>query len=167
MEEATERKVVDRFVQAQDSLVLQASDLSLETIASMVESGAIDIAPGYQRRARWDAQKQGSLIESFLLNVPVPPVYLAEEDYGTYSVIDGKQRITAIATFMRNNLALRGLERFEQLDGSTLADLPPELANALKVRPYVRAVTLLKQSDPQLKYEVFTRLNTGGVKLNA
>ncbi len=87
MDNATEREVVDRFVEAQDSLVLQASDLSLETIASMVESGAIDVAPGYQRRARWDAQKQGSLIESFLLNVPVPPVYLAEEDYGTYSAL--------------------------------------------------------------------------------
>lgn len=152
---------------AQESLVLQASDLSLETIAAMVESEAIDVSPGYQRRARWDTQKQGALIESFLLNVPVPPVYLAEEDYGTYSVIDGKQRITTIAAFMRNELPLRGLERFDELDGSSFEDLPPELANALRVRPYVRAVTLLKQSDPQLKYEVFTRLNTGGVKLNA
>jgi hypothetical protein len=82
--------VVKKFEDSQDALVLQSSDLSLETIAQMVDSGAIDLAPKYQRRDRWKAQAQSELIESFLLNVPVPPVYLAEDDFGTYSVIDGK-----------------------------------------------------------------------------
>src|ERR1700727_2983279 len=97
--------IVRRFEQAQDRLVLQASDLSLETVAGMVESGAIDIQPQYQRRARWSTEKRSALIESFLLNIPVPPVYLAEDDYGTYSVIDGKQRITAIRDFMTDGFA--------------------------------------------------------------
>jgi hypothetical protein len=160
-------KTVEKFTAEQDRLVLQAADLSLETIAAMVESGAIDIEPGYQRRARWSAEKQSALIESFLLNVPVPPVYLAEEDYGTYSVIDGKQRITAIHAFMRGTLELKALQSFSELNEATITELPRELVNALTVRPYIRAVTLLKQSDPELKYEVFARLNTGGVALNA
>lgn len=167
MSNGADAPVVERFVSAQDRLVLQASDLSLETIAAMVDSGAIDIEPGYQRRARWSTAKQAALIESFLLNVPVPPIYLSEEDFGTYSVIDGKQRITAINAFMRGGLKLSGLEAFSELEGVTFSDLPRELANALSVRPYIRAVTLLKQSDPELKYEVFSRLNTGGVALNA
>ncbi|WP_226994285.1 DUF262 domain-containing protein [Myxococcus hansupus] len=161
------KSIIGKFESAQDRLVIQASDLSLETIASMVEAGAIDVRPGYQRRERWPHQQQAALIESFLLNIPVPPVYLAEEDFGTYSVIDGKQRITTIHAFMRNKLTLSPLNYFHELNGLKASELPPQLVNALRVRPYVRAVTLLKQSSPELKYEVFTRLNSGGEPLNA
>tara|TARA_R110002096_G_scaffold173781_6_gene348619 strand:+ start:44272 stop:45267 length:996 start_codon:yes stop_codon:yes gene_type:complete len=141
--------------------------MSLETIAKMVSSDAIDIRPKYQRRERWGTDRQTALIESFLLNIPIPPVYLSEDDFGVYSVIDGKQRITAIASFLNDGLRLQGLETFKELDGFTFANLPGELKNALRVRPYLRVVTLLKQSDPQLKYEVFTRLNKGGEPLNS
>ncbi|MEU4562363.1 DUF262 domain-containing protein [Actinoplanes sp. NPDC023936] len=163
----TDADVVRRFESAQDALVLQASDLSLETIASMVDTEAIDVRPQFQRRERWDGAKQSALIESFLLNIPVPPVYLAEDDFGRYSVIDGKQRITAINEFMRNRLSLNFLNRFDELNGYRFRDLPPSLKNALLVRPYIRAVTLLRQSDPATKYEVFHRLNSGGQPLNA
>lgn len=162
-----ESTIVRDFIAAQDRLVIQASDLSLETVRRMVEDGAIDVAPVYQRRERWSATKQSALIESFLLNIPVPPIYLAEDDYGRYSVIDGKQRLTAIQEFVAGRLPLTQLDKFSELEGYRFPQLPDELQNALSVRPYIRAVTLLKQSDPDLKYEVFTRLNTGGEPLNA
>lgn len=158
-------KVIDIFNKAQDRLVLQASDMSLETVAAMVESQAIDTQPAYQRRERWSTLRQSALIESFLLNIPVPPVYLAEEAYGKYTVIDGKQRLTTITRFMRDKLQLSGLEKFSELNGYFFSNCPSELQNALSIRPYVRVVTLLKQSDPELKYEVFERLNTGGEAL--
>lgn len=160
-------KIVEQFEAAQNSLVLQSSDFSLETIAKMVEQEAIDASPQYQRRERWTHEAQSLLIESFLLNVPVPPVYLAEDDFGTYSVIDGKQRITAISQFMRDKFKLKGLKEFPNLEGSAFKDLPRELKNALSIRPYIRVVTLLKQTSPELKYEVFTRLNSGGEPLLA
>jgi hypothetical protein len=163
---ATEAEIIKRFNKAQDRLVLQASDLSLDTIAKMVSRKAIDIAPSFQRRERWAASKQSALVESFLLNVPVPPVYLMEDDYGTYSVIDGKQRIMAISTFISGRLELNDLKTFTQLNGLRFAQLPKPLRNALEVRPYLRVITLLRQSDPDLKYEVFTRLNEGGEPLN-
>ena len=153
------------FISAQDRLVLQASDMSLETVAAMVEKGAIDTQPTYQRRERWNTRRQSALIESFLLNIPIPPVYLAEEAYGKYSVIDGKQRLSTITNFMRNKLTLSELEKFKALEGLTFSKLPTEPKNALEIRPYVRVITLLKQSDPELKYEVFERLNTGGEAL--
>lgn len=159
---ASESSIIKRFEGAQNSLVLQSSDLSLETIAAMVESQAIDVSPHYQRRERWKPDSQVKLIESFLLNVPVPPVYLAEDDFGTYSVIDGKQRITAIYRFLRNKLVLDNLEGFAEVNKLKFSELPKPLQNALSIRPYLRVVTLLKQTDPDLKYEVFTRLNTGG-----
>jgi hypothetical protein len=160
-------RLIERFAEAQSSLVLQASDLSLRTISDMVTHGAIDIAPKYQRRARWTPDKQSSLIESFLINVPVPPIYLSEDEYGTYGVIDGKQRITSIHLFLTDQLALRELVELPELNGRRYSQLPSELARTIDVRPFVRAITLLKQSDPELKYEVFTRLNRGGERLNA
>jgi hypothetical protein len=156
------KNIIDRFKVAQNSLVIQQSDFSLLAIHEMVSNKAINISPHYQRRDRWSADKQSALIESFFLNVPVPPVYLSEDDYGQYSVIDGKQRITAIEEFLSGSLRLRGLKRFPELDGARFKDLPPQLQNALTVRPYIRVTTLLKQSDSALKYEVFLRLNTGG-----
>ena len=160
-------KIVERFKQAQDRLVLQAADLSLDTISGMVASKSIDLSPTYQRRERWSAEQQSALIESFLLNIPVPPIYLAEEEFGIYSAIDGKQRISTIHQFMTNKLKLTGLEAFTAIAGCHFKDLPIDLQNALRIRPYVRAITLLKQSSPDLKYEVFTRLNRQGIPLNA
>ncbi|NKZ15225.1 DUF262 domain-containing protein [Mycolicibacterium septicum DSM 44393] len=133
----------------------------------MVSSGSIDVKPEFQRRERWSPAQSSALIESFLLNIPVPPVYLAEEEFGRYSVIDGKQRITSISQFMSENLVLTNLSRFQEIEGLRFSDLPAELANALRVRPYIRVVTLLRQSDPETKYEVFHRLNSGGEELNA
>lgn len=156
------RDIIERFKSAQDSLVIQQSDFSLAAIYDMVTNDAIDIAPHYQRRDRWSPEKQSALIESFLLNVPVPPVYLSEDEYGQYSVIDGKQRLTAIRDFLKGNLTLRSLKKFPELEGAKFVDLPFQLQNALTVRPYIRVTTLLKQSNENLKYEVFLRLNTGG-----
>lgn len=159
--------IANRFDEASDSLVIQHSDLSLKSISEMVESGAIDINPKYQRRKRWTDEKESGLIESFLLNIPVPPIYLAEDDKGTYSVIDGKQRITAIHRYFNGELRLRDLEHFSLLEQTRYKDLPSEVANALNIRPYLRVVTLLRQSDPELKHEVFIRLNKAGVPLNS
>lgn len=123
---------------------------------------AINLDPDFQRRKRWNKEKQSALIESFLLNVPVPPIYLAEDEFGQYSVVDGKQRLTSIHAFMTGKLRLSGLASFKGINDFAFSDLPPDMQNALRIRPYVRVVTLLKQSDPLLKFEVFTRLNRGG-----
>ena len=156
-----------RFNQAQVQLVIQTADLPLGTLADMVETGAIDLEPGFQRRERWSVEKQSALVESFLLNVPVPPIYLAEEQNGTYTAIDGKQRLKAISDFIHGRLSLRKLEALSSADGLRFSDLPTEIVNALKLRPFLRVVTLLKQTESHLKYEVFLRLNRGGETLNS
>lgn len=164
---SNEKKILARFNQSQSALVLQQSDLSLQSISDMVDSGAIDVSPKYQRRERWGLEKNSGLIESFLLNIPVPPIYLAEDEYGVYSVIDGKQRVTAINKFLLGQFELTELDKFVELEGCKFKDLPSSLSNALKIRPYLRVVTLLRQSDPDLKHEVFLRLNKAGVVLNS
>lgn len=164
---SNEKKILNRFNESQSALVLQQSDLSLQSISDMVDDGAIDVSPRYQRRERWGLEKNSGLIESFLLNIPVPPIYLAEDEYGVYSVIDGKQRVTAINKFLRGEFELASLDKFVELEGCGFKDLPNSLSNALKIRPYIRVVTLLRQSDPDLKHEVFLRLNKAGVVLNS
>lgn len=163
---ASPARIERRWEDAQERLVLQSADLSLGTLRQMVDSGQIDIAPKYQRRERWDEARQSTLIESFLLNIPVPPIYLAEESIGRFSVIDGKQRLTAIHRFLTGQLRLAEVVTFSELEGARVEDLPSSVVGNLEVRP-LRAVTLLKQSDPDLKYQVFTRLNRNGQPLLA
>lgn len=150
----------------QRDLVTSVVDYNLQTLAGLVREKTIDLSPRYQRRFRWDASRQSRLIESFLMNVPVPPVFLNEDEYGHYSVIDGKQRLRAIDEFMRGALRLRGLKVFSDINGQSLDDLPEALQNVLKTRASLRAVIILHQSDADIKFEVFQRLNTGGVRLN-
>lgn len=159
--------IVNRFRDAQAKLVFQTSDLPLGTLAEMVQAGTIDLEPSFQRRERWHKDKQSALIESFVLNVPVPPIYLSEDEYGKYTAIDGKQRLRTICDYMYNRFKLQNLEGFRQLEGRKFSELPKDIENALRIRPFLRVVILLKQSDPNLKYEVFTRLNRGGEALNA
>lgn len=160
--------LVTAFRAAQEASVLEVADQGLATLASMVSSGSIDVSPKFQRRDRWDAVRQSMLIESFALNVPVPPVYLAEDaaNIGSYAVIDGKQRLTAISAFFSGELVLKGLERFDLLNGFRFHELPIGVRSALGMKS-MRITTLLRQSDEQLKHEVFLRLNTGGEVLNA
>jgi hypothetical protein len=151
----------------QRDLVVSVVDYNLQTLSDLITvSKVIDLKPEYQRRDRWDAKKQSALIESFLINVPIPPVFLNEDEFGKYSVIDGKQRLTAINEFMRGRLKLRGLKIFADVNGDTLDSLPGPFQNVIKTRPTLRVIIILRQSDPDIKYEVFQRLNTGGVKCN-
>jgi hypothetical protein len=132
---STTADIERRFDQSQNDLVLQASDFSLQGLKEMVDSQIIDLSPQYQRRERWEVERQSELIESFLLNVPVPPIYLAEEEYGVYSIIDGKQRITAVSDYLNNAFVLKGLAAFPEINGARFRDLPKSLQSALRIRP--------------------------------
>jgi len=123
----------------------------------------IDLNPDFQRRDRWDVEKQSRFIESIIMNVPIPPVFLGEDQYGTYVVLDGRQRLTAIKDFLSNLFKLSGLKVWEDLNGQNYNDLQKKKLSAAITRRFVPAVVILKESSSQVKYDVFDRLNTGGV----
>jgi hypothetical protein len=150
----------------QREVILSVVDYNLGSLADLIDGKTIDLSPKYQRRDRWNSKRQSKLIESFLMNVPVPPIFLNEDKYGKYSVIDGKQRLSAIHGFMRGRFRLEGLQIFSDINGMSVDDLPDELQQVIKVRPTLRAVIILRQSDQDVKFEVFRRLNTGGVSAN-
>jgi len=147
-------------------LLTSVLDYNLNTLSDLVTASQIDLSPRYQRRDRWKADRQSRLIESFFMNVPIPPIFLNEDDYGKYSVIDGKQRLTAIHEFMRGRLKLKGLKVFKELNDKTIDDLDSSLRAIIGTRSNLRATIILRQSDKEVKFEVFRRLNTGGVTLN-
>ena len=97
---------IDFWDKKQRELVTSVVDYNLGALSQLVADGTINLSPKYQRRFRWDTERQSRLIESFLMNVPVPPILLNEDGYGQYSVIDGKQRLTAIVDFFSGKLEL-------------------------------------------------------------
>jgi len=165
--EKTDSQSINFLEKKQRELITSSVDYNLESLTTLVNTRVIDLSPKYQRRFRWNNERKSKLIESFLMNVPVPPIFLNEDDFGKYSVIDGKQRLTAISEFISGTLKLEGLIVFKDLNGLNLFDLPPEFQSSIKTRANVRAIIILRQSDKEIKYEVFQRLNTGGVNLNA
>lgn len=164
--EGDEPNSIEFWEKKQRELITSVVDYNLTTLSDLITSKAIDLAPEYQRRFRWDPVRQSKLIESLLMNVPVPPIFLNEDTYGQYSVIDGKQRLNSIHEFMRGRLRLSGLEIFSDINGATFDDLPLKLQTVVKTRPTLRVIIILRQSDEDVKFEVFQRLNTGGVRLN-
>lgn len=150
----------------QRDLLTSVLDYNLRSLTDLVKNKQIDLSPNYQRRNRWKDDRKSQLIESFLMNVPIPNIFLNEDAYGHYSVIDGKQRLTAISDFLFGRFALTGLTVFREANGLRFDELPVTLQTILETRANLRAVIILRQSDPDIKYQVFQRLNTGGIRLN-
>jgi hypothetical protein len=131
----------------------------------------MDPRPFYQRRQRWSAERQSQLIESFLINIPIPPLFVYESKPNVYEVMDGQQRITAIKAFYSNELKLTGLERWPELNGRTYSKLPSKIKAGIDRRSISWITVLHESSDNEedafaIKQLVFERLNTGGVKLS-
>ncbi|MEW6210611.1 MAG: DUF262 domain-containing protein [Acidobacteriota bacterium] len=147
-------------------LVTHPYDFIIRSLSDQIDDNTLVLADKFQRRRVWDDTKASRLIESLLLNVPIPVCYFAELDDGSYSVIDGQQRLTAIYRFLKNEFALRGLrvrseinkKRYNQLD---VAD------KRLITSRTIRCIVILKESHPDIRFDVFEKLNTNSVRLNA
>jgi hypothetical protein len=146
-------------------IVTQKIDLPVSTLPQMLKE-QIRLNPDFQRRDRWNEVGQARLIESLIMNVPIPPVFLGEDEYGHYVVLDGRQRLTAISAFLKNELKLKGLEVWDELNGMTYQDLIKRQFDKFLTRRFLQAIVVLKESSPIVKYDVFDRLNTGGVRAN-
>ena len=152
-------------------------DMSIRQLIDMVENTLIDIAPEYQRKFVWQSERESAFIESILLGIPVPSLYLATNTDSTWEVIDGVQRISTLLHFYgsdaqlgrigrKEHLRLTELEKLTTFTGFTFAELPKNLQTAFTLRP-VKVTTLSDKSDEAVRFDLFERLNTGGVLLQA
>lgn len=158
----------------------QSLDLSFNELLDMSENGELNITPDYQRLFRWTEGQRSRFIESLLLEMPVPPIFVIEEQDGTYQLIDGLQRISSYL-HMRAKLSATHLDPpvvpgefltlsdcdiVPALNGLTFNDFPTALQIRLK-RAFIRVEVVRKETDPRFKYHMFKRLNTGGELLSA
>lgn len=168
----TNRELEELYDSGEQRILQERSDFLLPQIIDFVDTKKwLNIRPEYQRRLVWDNVKKSRLIESLIMNVPVPPVFLYEEDLSSYEVMDGQQRLNSIVEFYSNRLKLSGLEEWDGLNGKTYADLPPRLQKGLDRRRISATVLmaespLAKEKVRALRRVVFERLNTGGQSLN-
>jgi hypothetical protein len=139
-------------------------------VAALNRPNWMTLQPFYQRRKRWNDIRKSKLIESFIMNIPVPPCFLYESEFARYEVMDGQQRISAILDFYENRFKLKGLEQWPELNGRIYDRLPSEIKKGLDRRS-ISYIVLLKESaktsddEILLRQQVFERLNTGGVEL--
>src|ERR1700733_15480828 len=112
----------EKYSKEMRQIVSQKIDLPISTLPEMIKE-QINLNPEFQRRDRWDEEKQSRFIESIIMNVPIPPVFLGEDQYGSYVVLDGRQRLTAINEFLKNTYKLTSLKVWEDLNGQSFNDL--------------------------------------------
>ena len=153
-------------------------DFSVKELISMVGDGIINISPDYQRKFRWEDDRQSLLIESIFLGIPVPSLFMATNNDSSWEVIDGLQRLSTLIRFAASQesgarkkinkpefLRLKGLEKLSAMNGMTFEELPYSLRLDFLLKP-IKVTTLSDKSDPQVRFDLFQRLNTGGIKLS-
>ena len=138
-------------------------DISLQQLKNYVDANDIITDPDYQRKYVYDDKRASCLVESILIGIPIPVIYLAEEEEGAYSVIDGQQRITSFVRYLKNEFPLTGLQKMTHLNGLYFKELDKSTQRRLNMQT-LSTVCIEKDSEG-LKYEIFSRLNLGAVKL--
>ena len=151
-----------------------SSDRSITELYNRFLEGDLVLQPGFQRYYVWDDKKASLLIESILLEVPLPIFYLAEEGKGKYTVVDGQQRLVSLFRFLNplkigdqsvDELRLKKLEVLSEYNNFSFKNLPKEIQKKYKSAT-LRVIEIRGESHPDVKFEIFERLNTGAVKLN-
>lgn len=153
-------------------ITTDAVDFSFGELLNLHKDEEIIIRPEYQRLFRWSNEQRSRLIESVLLRLPIPPIFLVENDDNVLELIDGLQRTSSVLQFLDHEaiaqpeLVLEGCDILKALNGVRFDDLSTSLKLKIKRTP-IRAIIIKKSGDQFVKYEMFKRLNTGGSLLSA
>lgn len=169
--------ISDEIQKYRQEIKSERMDMSFGEIINMYKDREIIISPEYQRAFRWDEQRQSDFIESILLGIPFPSIFVATNPDGKWELIDGLQRVSTVLAFFnelkdengdpypKNGLELVEGSLIKGLKGITIATLPLEYKLQIKRTP-CRVEIILKESEFKMRYELFKRLNTGGEGLS-
>ena len=152
-------------------LITQPYDLPIDTLIQQIKNSIMHIRqisgrPEFQRWYVWNDRMASKLIESILLNVPIPPCYLAQDQQFKLDVIDGQQRIFSIYRFVDNQFSLQDLSFLTELHGMRYFELDATMQNRINTYT-MRCIMITNDSDPDIRFEVFERLNSNTMPLNA
>ena len=171
----SEETLIEQLASQRRKVDFDTYDIIVQQLVGMVETGAIDVAPAYQRQFRWDHSRRSELIESVFLGVPVPSLFMASNRDGTWELVDGVQRISTLVQFagtsaarsqlgLSTPLKIDGARKLSALNGLTFDDLPDSHKLQFNTRP-IKVITLSDKSDMVVRFDLFERLNTGGIEL--
>lgn len=167
-----QKVLIEKITDKRQEVKPDRADMTFGEIINMYKHNEIVIAPEFQRAFRWEEDRQTRFIESLLLSIPIPPIFVAETKDGIWELVDGLQRLSTVLSFFgelrleeKNNLVLTEGSLIKQLKGFTIGTLPERYVLALK-RSVCRVEIIRYDSDIEMRYELFNRLNTGGVKLS-
>lgn len=168
----SDEEINQKYIKGEVRIITEQARYPLPSIVIMLSGSDYKLNPEFQRRHRWSIPQKSKLIESFIMNVPIPPIFLYEDTYSHYEVMDGLQRLTAIKEFYTDAFALEELEEWPELNGKKYSQLPQQIKKGID-RRYLSSIILLQETAKdevdamQLKQLVFERINSGGVKLEA
>lgn len=159
----------ESYIYSPDDIYVERKDFSIQMLMELIKEGDLEINPNFQRNFVWDKTRQSRLIESILLGLPLPSVYLSQYSDGRLTIVDGLQRITTIKHFMEDKLDLCNMEYFKQCNGFKYSELKGKIP-LLQFRKFrqtqIMCFVIDYRSPVMLKYDLFRRLNTGGKALN-
>lgn len=156
-----------------------AKPMTISSLEDRLDNGELDLTPDFQRNANvWDAKRKARLIESILLKIPLPSFYFSEDIEGGYAVVDGLQRLCAVFHFKNSSLLnsstgahlpplrLRGLQYLKELEGKQFSELDRKFQR--RISELEITANIIRANTPSaVKFNVFARLNQGGMPLNA
>jgi len=170
-------RIQDQIDNNRRQVAFDSYDITVRQLYDMVIDQMIDISPEYQRHFVWSEIRQSQLIESLILGIPIPSLFMATNKDSSWEVIDGLQRLTTIINFIGTEeiiqrvnpkckkLKLTGLDKLDSLNGVVFEELPRSINFMFMTRP-VKVTVLNDRSDFEIRYDLFERLNTGGVTLH-
>jgi hypothetical protein len=153
------------FPPAERRVITQPLDLSVQTLQEQWTTKQL-VLPDIQREYVWDNAKASRLIESLLLNIPIPVLYFAETEEAKYEIFDGHQRVRSIVNYLGGVYPLSGLAVLREYRGLRYLELPEREQRFLRMRT-LRTILISIDSHPNMKFEIYERLNTGSISLNA
>lgn len=168
----TQEDLLKAIESSRNTLQTDKLDMSFGEIMSMYDRGEIIINPDFQRLYRWSDYQKTRFIESVIIGIPIPPIFVAEDDSGRWELVDGLQRLSTILSFFgnlknddtKNNWILGAGDMLQSLDGYKAETLPLKIQ--LNIKRAVCRVEIIKwNSEYDLRFELFNRLNTGGSPL--
>ena len=156
----------DSDAPASRDVVTQHYDLVVSSLIDQIGANDIILRPSFQRGYVWPNRTASKLIESIVLNVPIPPCFLAQNEDFELDVVDGQQRLETIRRFYQNEFSLSGLEVLKELNGKRYHQLPNKVQRQIKTHT-VRCIMITNKSHPDVKFDIFERLNSNTSSLNA